>query len=253
MYVHIDHRRGTVTDMTKEEDAVVAVVDRFHRGMENSDPNAVREVVDRDKSLVWIGTGEIEFHTSWEAHMGWIESQLKEAFKEKKRQPAARYVRVHGDSAWVAEKGNWRYVRANGEVVETAHRYTFILTKKKGKWRILHGHASRGAPSPVYTFRVRIPLGLKKVDAALFGGLPEGCVVSLESPPFDERDAIAKAFLQTGLRQAAAGVLITRKYAPVAELYNEFPTRFFAVVCGPEADLAKGSVSNIALVNSILS
>jgi uncharacterized protein (TIGR02246 family) len=132
--------------MPKEEDAVMAVVDRFHRGMENSDVNAVREVTDRDKSLVWIGTGEIEFHTGWEAQMGWIESQLKEAFKEKKRQPAARYVRVHDDLAWVAEKGDFRYVRPNGEVVETAYRYTFILTKKKGKWRIIHGHASRGAP-----------------------------------------------------------------------------------------------------------
>ncbi len=74
--------------------------------------------------------------------------------------------------------------------------------------------------------------------------------MSLESPPFDERDALAKAFLQTGLRQAAAGVVITRRYAPVAELNNEFSTRFFAVVCGPEADLAKGSVSSIALVKN---
>ncbi len=236
--------------MPKEEDAVLAVVDRFHRGMENSDVSAVGDATDRDKSLVWIGTGEIEFHTSWEAQMGWIESQLKESFREKKRQPTARYVRVHDDFAWVAERGSWRYVRSNGEVIETAYRYTFVLTKKKGKWRIVHGHASKGAPLPVYAFRVRLPFGLKQLDAALFGGLPEGSVVSLESPPLDERDALAKAFLQTGLRHASAGVLITRKYAQVAELNNEFPTRFFGVVCGPEADLAKEAFSNLALVKN---
>lgn len=159
-------------------------------------------------------------------------------------------MRVNDEFAWVAERGTWRYVRPNGEVIETAYRYTFILTKKKGKWRIIHGHASKGAPLPVYAFRVRLALGLKELDAALFGGLPEGSVASLESPSFDERDALAKAFLQTGLRKAAAGVLITRKYAQIAELHNAFPSRFFGVVCGPEADLAKGSVSNIALVKN---
>jgi KaiC/GvpD/RAD55 family RecA-like ATPase len=91
---------------------------------------------------------------------------------------------------------------------------------------------------------------LKELDAALFGGLPEGSVVSLESPPFDERDALAKVFLQSGLRQANAGVLITRKYGQVAELHTEFPTRFFGIVCGPEADLVKGTVSNMALVKN---
>ncbi len=157
--------------MTKDEQAVATVVDRFHRAMEDRDLQAIGEVTARDKSLVWIGTGEVEFHVGWETQMGWIEGQLKEVFKEKKRQPTLRYVRVHGDSAWVAEKGSWRYVRTNGEAIETAYRYTFVLTKKKGKWRILHGHASRGTPSTFYAFRSRLPLGLKKVDAALYRGV----------------------------------------------------------------------------------
>ena len=116
--------------MAKADASVLKVIDDFHRAMENRDLDGIKKVIAKDRELVWFGTGEVEYQVGWQQFVGWIEGQLKEVFREKKRTPTLRHTFVLKDSAWVAEKGTWRYVRPNGEVVETSYRYTFVLRKE---------------------------------------------------------------------------------------------------------------------------
>jgi len=140
--------------LPRADDAVLKTIDAFHRAMENRDLDGIKRVICKDKRMVWFGTGEVEYQVGWEQFLGWIEGQLKEVFREKKRVPRIRHTYVSKDFAWVAEKGTWKYIRLNGEVVETAYRYTFVLRLEGKEWKIIHGHASRGAAAPRLPLRV---------------------------------------------------------------------------------------------------
>jgi KaiC/GvpD/RAD55 family RecA-like ATPase/ketosteroid isomerase-like protein len=236
--------------LPKADTAVLKTIDNFHRAMENRDLEAVRKVVAKDKGVVWFGTGEVEYQVGWQHFLGWVEGQLKEVFREKKRVPSVRNTYVLKDSAWVAEKGTWKYVRPNGEVVETAYRYTFVLRREGREWKIMHGHASRGAPAPVYPFAYRMGFGIKSVDSVLYGGLPEGYVVCLESPPFDERDLLGKAFLTSGARQGAGTLLVSRRYSTIKEFVQQYPENSYAVLCGAETQIAPNEDPHIALARN---
>jgi KaiC/GvpD/RAD55 family RecA-like ATPase len=200
--------------------------------------------------MVWFGTGEVEYQVGWQQFLGWIEGQLKEVFREKKRVPRIRHTHVSKDFAWVAEKGTWKYVRLNGEVVETAYRYTFVLHLQGKSWKIIHGHASRGAASPVYPFAFRLAFGIEHVDAVLYGGLPEGFVVCLESPPFDERDLLGKSFLVNGAKEGTAIFLISRRLGSINEILQEHPENSYAVLCGAETQMVRFQNPHLSLARN---
>ena len=233
--------------MAKADASVLKVIDDFHRAMENRDLDGIKKVIAKDRELVWFGTGEVEYQVGWQQFVGWIEGQLKEVFREKKRTPTLRHTFVLKDSAWVAEKGTWRYVRPNGEVVETSYRYTFVLRKEGKQWKIIHGHASRGAQAPVYPFAFRLAFGIKAVDTVLYGGIPEGYVVCLESPPFDERHVLGNAFLSSGANTGAVALLISRRFGSVNEMLQQYPDSAYAVLCGAEVQMATNPMNHLAL------
>ena len=81
-----------------------------------------------------------------------------------------------------------------------------------------------------------VSTGYADLDKLLYGGIPSNYAVALTSPSCDEKDLLIKSFLEAGAEKGEVTFYVTIDPGIVKGLYEEFPSRFYLLVCNPEAD-----------------
>lgn len=135
------------------EEQVRAVLERFRRGWEKLDADAVLSTVAQRPDVVVYGTDSAERWVGWSSLVDPFRQQVV-AFSD------ARYVWgegeplvwVRGDTAWAC--GDLAVSLRSGERIDVVMRSSFVLASEDGEWRIVHAHFSVGQESQVAPYRV---------------------------------------------------------------------------------------------------
>ena len=90
---------------------------------------------------------------------------------------------------------------------------------------------------PAYeTLPGRVATGYTELDRLLLGGIPREYAVVLAAPSTDEREQLAKRFLETGAAAGETTFNIASEVAAVKALAEKYPSTFFLFLCNPQAD-----------------
>jgi hypothetical protein len=91
----------------------------------------------------------------------------------------------------------------------------------------------------------RVPTGFAELDALLFGGIPQNYAVALTSPSTDERELLARRFLETGATAGETTFYITTEAGYAKSLVEKYPSNFYLLVCNPQADAMVQELPNV--------
>jgi len=81
-----------------------------------------------------------------------------------------------------------------------------------------------------------ISTGYADLDKLLYGGIASNCAVVLTSPSCNERDLLAKSFLEIGAENGEVTFFVTIDPSAGKPFAEEFRSNFYLFVCNPEAD-----------------
>jgi tetratricopeptide (TPR) repeat protein/KaiC/GvpD/RAD55 family RecA-like ATPase len=91
----------------------------------------------------------------------------------------------------------------------------------------------------------RLPTGLDKLDALLYGGIPINYSVMLAAPSIDEREIIVNKFLEAGTNAGEITFYLTANVENANALAEKYPSNFYIIVCNPQADAMTQNLPNI--------
>jgi KaiC/GvpD/RAD55 family RecA-like ATPase len=91
----------------------------------------------------------------------------------------------------------------------------------------------------------RVSTGLEKLDALLFGGVPEKYAVVLTAASTGERRPLVKKFLETGATAGETTFQVTTEAENSQALAKKYPSNFFLFVCNPQADAVIQDLPNV--------
>ncbi len=91
----------------------------------------------------------------------------------------------------------------------------------------------------------RVPTGCADLDNLLFGGIPENYAVILASPSSDEREQLIRNFLEVGVKNGQTTYYIAAEVGNIADLAEEFQSKFTLFVCNPRSDVMIKSLPNV--------
>jgi ketosteroid isomerase-like protein len=128
-------RRPPSVAMTPSDDVRDTVL-RFYQKMRTSDMTGFDELISNDPSLMVIGSAN-EWITKRDSLRGVF--RLKNQGLEAGPNPAGY---ENGDFGWFVDQPDW--VFSDGSRMHT--RFTVILQKEAGSWKLLHWHLSVGVP-----------------------------------------------------------------------------------------------------------
>ncbi len=97
----------------------------------------------------------------------------------------------------------------------------------------------------------RVPTGFSDLDALLHGGIPEHYAIILTSPSTNEKELIVKKFLETGVSANEIVFDITTDAAAGKELAEKHPSKFYLLLCNPQADAMIQSAPNISKIKGV--
>ena len=108
----------------------------FYGRMEAGDAEGANSLISRDPSLLFIGSaGE------------WVDDQ--EALRSGRLDPGEGLIAgpapvawEEGDVGWFADQPQWRF----GDGTQAEMRYSAVLRREPGGWRIVHTHLSSAVP-----------------------------------------------------------------------------------------------------------
>lgn len=104
---------------------------------------------------------------------------------------------------------------------------------------------------PEVTLPDRVTTGYKELDTLLFGGIPQNYAVLLTSPSCDERDLLAKRFLETGAKAGQTTFHVTTDIDGVKDLIEKFQQNFHVLLCNPRADLISADSPNVIKLKGV--
>lgn len=84
---------------------------------------------------------------------------------------------------------------------------------------------------------VKVLIGQKVVDDALYGGIPKNSVMLITSPACEELDLIVTRFMETGLDQSEIVVYVSSNYKMANNQKAVKSQEYYQVICNPQADL----------------
>jgi KaiC/GvpD/RAD55 family RecA-like ATPase len=88
------------------------------------------------------------------------------------------------------------------------------------------------APKPLEL----VATGYADLEKLLCGGLLSSSAVVLTSPSCNERDALIKSFLKTGVEKGEVTFCVTIDPSVATALAEEFPSNFYLFICNPQVD-----------------
>lgn len=130
-------------DRERARQAVAAVVERWHRGLDAGGAEILAEVTARDEELVTFGTDAAERWVGYEALLRAAKAQ-NEAFRVPEHRARDRVVQLSrsGDVAWFSELLDM-VVESGGEVTRVeGMRVTGVLERREGRWVFVQFHSS---------------------------------------------------------------------------------------------------------------
>ena len=124
--------------------AALEVVEKYHSMVEYPSPADIDpEIFAENIRAFWSGGDILEGRDAVIAGLKKAREQVKTLFKSLKLEPEDEEVSIEGDRALVTGilKFNGK-LNPDGKAYQRVVRYTFILDKSGGKWRIIHEHSS---------------------------------------------------------------------------------------------------------------
>jgi tetratricopeptide (TPR) repeat protein len=97
----------------------------------------------------------------------------------------------------------------------------------------------------------RLNTGLPELDVLLYGGIPENNSVILTSQPGDERESLARCFLEAGIRAGQTTFCITTDVALAKDFADKQEKDFFLFVCNPRAEAMVQEYSNVFRIRGV--
>ncbi len=130
-------------DCEKEKDAIENVLEKYILANENQDLELVEEIWSPNDDIVLYGTD------SDERLMGWniIREKVKEQFgfiSDTYISASNQFIKVNctGNTAWFAETLNYNYIYDGKAHKFEGLRFTGVMEKMDGKWKIVQAHLS---------------------------------------------------------------------------------------------------------------
>jgi tetratricopeptide (TPR) repeat protein len=111
----------------------------------------------------------------------------------------------------------------------------------------LEGRQSVSEPKPIGY----VATGYADLDKLLYGGIPQKYAVVLTSPSCDERDALVKSFLETGVKKGEVAFYATTNPALAKTLADKYQSSFWLFVCNPQADAFVKDAPNVAKLKGV--
>jgi uncharacterized protein (TIGR02246 family) len=136
--------------VVSEDEAVLAVLERFRTGWEHLDAEAVLGCFAADPQIVVIGTDEDEYWRGFEAlvepfrTMVGVFTDLVYQWVEPPR------IQVHGDIAWADARLDTS-LTAKGERLAVLMRTSWVL-RRRDRWEIVQAHLSVAPAAPVAAY-----------------------------------------------------------------------------------------------------
>jgi len=107
-------------------------------------------------------------------------------------------------------------------------------------------------PEPIYReVARRVSTGRKGLDQLLGGGLKSGYAVALTSPTCDELDLFTHEFLEAGLQANSSVLYMTAKLTGEVDLASKYPSRFYCIICNPQAAPKEPRMPSVHIVRSL--
>ncbi len=134
------------TNKADETLAIENVLDQWVTANETEDFDLIQKIWAPDSDIILFGTD------SDEKLMGWV--NIKNAIKEQYEQIDETYISVYdqfikisndGSTAWFAEFLNYNFVYQGEAKSFEGLRFTGILEKQQGEWKIVQAHLSMPA------------------------------------------------------------------------------------------------------------
>lgn len=132
-----------VVDKAKEIAAVKKVLDLYRAANENQDMNLIEEIWSPEEDIVSIGTEKGERLVGFSQIKEVVQRQF-DSFSETFITPANQSIEISddGNTAWFSQMMNYNFI-LNGTPYSFRNlRYTGVLVKKEGKWKLVQTHMS---------------------------------------------------------------------------------------------------------------
>jgi ketosteroid isomerase-like protein len=137
--------------MVVSEEAVLGVLERFRRGWEERDAEAVLACFARDPQIAVIGTDEGEYWSGFDALVQPFRS-MTEAFTDLEyRWVGEPRIVVHGDVAWADGVLDTKLTAADGQRLSVSMRTTWVL-RRAVDWEVVQAHFSVAPAAPVAAY-----------------------------------------------------------------------------------------------------
>ena len=143
MMVACNCPKPEVVDKATEIAAVKKVLDKYRAANENQDMNLIEEIWSPEEHIVSIGTENGERLVGFSQIREAIQRQF-DSFSETFITPANQSIEVSddGNTAWFSQMMNYNFI-LNGTPYSFRNlRYSGVLVKKDGKWKLVQTHMS---------------------------------------------------------------------------------------------------------------
>ncbi|MBE0639095.1 MAG: nuclear transport factor 2 family protein [Bacteroidales bacterium] len=132
-----------VVDADKEISEVKKVLDKYRYANENQDINVIEEIWCPNETIVSIGTEKGDRLVGFTQIQNVVQRQF-ETFSETYITPANQIVQIgeDGKTAWFSQTMNYNFILDGTAYSFKNLRYTGVLIKKEGKWKLVQTHMS---------------------------------------------------------------------------------------------------------------
>jgi len=132
-----------VVDKQKEIEAVKLVLEKYALANENQDINMIEEIWCPSDSIVSIGTESGEILQGFSQIKRAVENQF-ETFSNTYISYRDQIITINkdGSTAWFSEMVNYNFILNEKALQYEGLRYTGVLVKKDGKWKLVQTHMS---------------------------------------------------------------------------------------------------------------
>jgi len=134
---------SSINERSKEKEAVFLVLDKYRLANETENLNLAKEIWANSDEIVVIGTSGDEKLIGWNA----IERTLKGQFDKLDNiliSVRDQYVKVNDSrtAAWFSEILNYNYIQDGEAQGFEGLRFTGVMEKINGEWKIVQSHIS---------------------------------------------------------------------------------------------------------------
>jgi ketosteroid isomerase-like protein len=139
----IEKKDRSTVNVAKEKENVALVLENYVLASERQDLNLIKEIWASEPDIVVFGTSSDEKLIGWEA--------ISDAFKRQFNASQETYIAVSdqkidindtGNTAWFSEIINYNYVYHGKARKYEGLRFTGVLEKRDGEWKIVQSHMS---------------------------------------------------------------------------------------------------------------